>query len=68
MCRAIREKLRSACVLKEKETEAFSLSRVQNKVQIFHDFFFKSNVKTTRRLCKFLKDSYELRKENMKII
>jgi hypothetical protein len=27
-----------------------------------------SNVKTTRRLCKFLMYSYELRKENMKII
>jgi hypothetical protein len=27
-----------------------------------------SNVKTARRLCKFLKYSYELRKENMKVI
>jgi hypothetical protein len=27
-----------------------------------------SNVKTARRLCKFLMNIYELRKENMKII
>ncbi|XP_055998001.1 uncharacterized protein LOC130047336 [Ostrea edulis] len=33
MCRAIREKLRSACVTKEKQSEAFSLPRVQNKME-----------------------------------
>lgn len=32
MCRAVREKLRAGCVSKQKQTEAFSLPVVHQKV------------------------------------
>ncbi|XP_061163447.1 uncharacterized protein LOC133172548 [Saccostrea echinata] len=33
MCRAIREKLRSGCTVKQKQTEPFSLPRIQTKME-----------------------------------
>lgn len=36
MCRAVREKLRAGCVSKQKQTEAFSLPVVHQKVWIYY--------------------------------